>query len=168
MSHPLKKRNNNLTFALTGATGFLGSNLLLEIIKENKNHLDEINIITFGRSSKSSSLKKRINNILKENIADYLSVTHLSAEELINTLENSIQCINLNFEEKDLGITHDEYKILLSTEIDFLYHTAASTDLRQDKFVAEELEKTNVEGTQAILNLVSKLKVKEFISFINF
>ena len=158
-----KKNQAQLRFALTGATGFLGRNLLLEIIKQNYKNLSDIEILILGRNDKENSLPNRIRDILKEEVLDYVNDPSLDIQNFLEMLMNRIKCVNISLGEAKLNLSHDDYQILSSRTIDFFYHTAALTDFRDGEKVVNNLEKINVFGTQEILDLVSNLKVLEFI-----
>lgn len=156
------KKQTQIRFALTGATGFLGRNLLLEIVKQNYKNLSDIEILILGRSEKENSLRNRIADILREEVLDYVNDSSLDIQNFLKMIMDRIKCVNIALGEPRLGLNHDDYQVLSSRTIDFFYHIAASVDLRHGKKVEEELEKTNIGGTQDILNLVKSLKVKEF------
>jgi thioester reductase-like protein len=157
------KKQTQIRFALTGATGFLGRNLLLEIVKQNYKNLSDIEILILGRSEKENSLRNRIADILREEVLDYVNDSSLDTQNFLKMIMERIKCVNISLGEPELGLNHDDYQVLSSRTIDFFYHIAALTDFRDGKAVMENLEKINVFGTKELLNLVSNLKVSEFI-----
>lgn len=153
-------KESKVKFAITGATGFLGRNLVLEIIKQNYLDLSNVDIFIIGRSSGIDSLEARMKQILEEEMIDYIGDQILDRDTLLNDVMASMKFISIISD--GFEISHDDYKMLSCGTIDFFYHIAASTDLRHGAKVTTELEKINVDGTRAVLDLVDKLNVKEF------
>lgn len=153
-------KDSKVRFAITGATGFLGRNLVLEIIKQNYLDLSRIEMFIIGRSSGKDTLGDRVRQILEEELVDYIGNYDLDRNGLLKDVlatMNFISVVSDSFE-----VCHDDYMVLCSGTIDFFYHVAASTDLRHGEKVAAELEKINVGGTRSIIDLVCRLKVREF------
>ncbi len=153
-------KESKIRFVITGATGFLGRNLLLEIIKQNYLKMSELEILIIGRSAGKDSLESRIKKILEEEMMDYVGECTLEKSELMENTIGSIRFIGTTSD--GFSISHEDYRMLNSSTIDFFYHVAASTDLRHGEKVSVELDKMNVDGTRAVLSLVDKLKVREF------
>ncbi len=158
----IKKDQTQIRFALTGATGFLGRNLLLEIIKQNYKNLSDIEIIILGRSSKEDSLHYRIMNILAEEVLDYIDDSNLEINDFLQAISSRIKCVNIALGEPNLGVSHDDFKVLSAKTIDFFFHVAALTDFRDGETVVKNLEKVNVSGTEELISLIANLKVSEF------
>jgi hypothetical protein len=68
--------------AITGITGLLGRNFLLETIKQNRKKLSELKFIFFGRDSKKDNLKSRIIKILEEELKDYVDDESFDFEQI--------------------------------------------------------------------------------------
>lgn len=156
--------HNKLTFLLTGSTGLLGRNLLMEIIKNNRDNLENIEIIILGRSSKILSLHDRTMAMLEGELLDYIGDAKINQnkQNLLNGISESLTCVEAALDKLNLGISPDNIKLLSSKQIDFFFHIAALTDFRSGDAVQKVLDKINVFGTEQVLNLLPKLTVKEF------
>lgn len=152
-----------MKFALTGATGLLGRNLLLEIIKRNHRKLGDIEIVIFGRDSTQKEIKKRIIDILVSELGQYLKGTNLNQEHLLEFAEQNLICINTHLDKENLSISPKTLKTLKDKHIDYFFHIASLTDFRSTEEVTKKLEKTNISGTERILDLVAQMKVQKFI-----
>ncbi|MBU1808584.1 MAG: SDR family oxidoreductase [Candidatus Omnitrophica bacterium] len=151
-----------MRIALTGATGLIGRNLLFEILKTNINNLDDVDVLVLGRHQGNLTIRDRIEKIITEDGLLYLQADKNKAQMVAGFCKDRLRCIYIDLEKRDLGIKPDDYKLLNGKPIDFFYHIAALTDLRDAPGVDKELEKTNIFGTQKILQLVATLKVKQF------
>lgn len=156
------RTGNKTTFALTGATGLLGRNLLLEIIKQHYRKISDIEILLLGRSTKANSLHERVMKILDEEVIDYIDDASLNKSEFLKEVSEKIECFDIRLGEANLSLSQNDYKILTSKKIDFFFHVAALTDFRSGNIVADKLTKINVDGTRSILELLPNLKVAEF------
>ena len=151
-----------IRFALTGATGLVGMNLLWEIIKNNISRLDNIEIFILGRGKENKSLFKRIEERLRNDGIYYISLEKNQREKVLASLNTFCHFIEYDFVELNGRISNEDKKSLSCAPIDFFYHIGASTDLRGGNLVESVLLRTNVQGTQNILNLVAQLKVGLF------
>jgi len=152
----------NMRIAITGATGLLGSNFLLEVIKRNINSLQNLKLVIFGKSKNNISLEKRIRNIIfDEEGKSYLDIYNIDS---LNTffLKNII-FIDLDLDDENSCLDRTVYKSLNEDPIDFFFHIASRTDFRSSPEVRVAVNRTNTDGTRKILNLVSQIKVLEFI-----
>ncbi len=149
-----------MLIAITGITGLLGRNLVLEIIKNNKNNLDQIKLILFGRDSASDNLKSRIEKILQEELTDYLDDDSFDQKKVYSWFASNVKSINYKLDVVGLDIADQDLSYLKSQQIDYFIHIAALTDFRGGEAVRAELDKINVGGTKNVLDLVSKLQVK--------
>ena len=148
---------SKITFALTGATGLLGRNLLLEIIKQNYKKLSSIEILLLGRNSKTDSLHQRIMNIIKDEAFDYIDDQNLDREGFLNEIKKVIKCYNIILGEPYLAMSQDELSDLKTKKIDYFFHIAALTNLWHDEKSKIDLERINVDGTKGIIQLVKEL-----------
>lgn len=153
---------NVLRIAITGATGLLGRNFLFEIIKRNLQDLNKVEILVLGRDRDKKHIEERIKSIIVEDGIFYLSLNKQQFEDIKENIYNSIKCINVDLDEHKLDLDSDDFKILKSKPIDGFFHIAALTDFRDTPSVIEALQKTNVNGTRQILDLVALLKVDKF------
>ncbi|WP_392534375.1 SDR family oxidoreductase [Nostoc sp. C117] len=152
-----------MRIVITGATGLLGQNLLLEYIKNYLDNLSNIEIIILGKSSGDLSLNQRIHQIILNDNFGYLEISDSRKEELQQFVTTQIKCIESDLLKYKLGISPESIENLSSLNINYFYHVAALTDFRDSPQVVSLLEKINVEGTQQILELVSCLNVEEFV-----
>ncbi len=156
----MKKKIN---YVLTGSTGLLGRNLLFEIIKQNIDKLPWINIFILGRSSNRCSLKNRIQDILDNDGINYIATDKAQYNKLKHTFDSIIHCIELDLTNEKRAVSQSDEDLLKKHSIDYFFHIAAHTDFRSSEIVKKELWAINVTGTQHVLNLVEKLKVKNFL-----
>jgi len=117
---------------LTGANGFLGTQIALNILK---NHDDNIIALVRGKN--------------KEDAVNRLRRSWWEFPELLQEMDKKIQVLNGDITKNDLGLEKSEYDDLVKT-VTHVIHTAADWRL---KATLEELEKTNVQGTQNVLKL---------------
>lgn len=155
-------KKNRTRYAITGATGLLGSNLLFEIIKRNMNDLDALEVIILGRGKDNLAIEQRIKELFLREGLTYLGVSEKELKSKNLFLKNTIRCVHLDLDQDDLSLTSDDYAVLKGEPIDILFHVAALTDFRSSEETINSLRKTNVCGTENILKLVSALDIKQF------
>jgi len=151
-----------MKIAITGVTGLVGSNLLFEIIKQNIRSLDDLEIFVFGRNADNATLQQRVQKIIRQDGVLYMGIDESETGKIEDYCKNGIKYIETDIEKKGLGIKKEDLRHLQSKKIDFFFHIAASTDLRHNPGIEKLLRKTNVIGTQKILELISTLKLGEF------
>lgn len=155
--------NKKLRIAITGATGLLGRNLLFEIIKQNISNLDNLEIFILGRDKNNMNIQQRIKDIILNDGVYYISSNGEQRKVIKDFYERSIKCLKIDLDEEKLNIVSDDFKKLDSAPVDIFFHNAALTDLRDTPTIAKALKRTNIFGTQQILQLLSSLnKVGEF------
>ena len=133
---------------LTGATGFLGTFLLYELLLQS-----QAEIYCLVRSASFEEGKQRLENILKA-----ASLWHESqSSRIIPVLGDLSQPL--------LGLSKEHFQALAS-EIDVIYHNGALVNYT---YPYSALKATNVLGTQEVLRLASQIKVKpvHFVSTID-
>jgi nucleoside-diphosphate-sugar epimerase len=130
---------NKPIIALTGATGFLGSHLMASLL------ITGYDIIIFGRSSKTESLKERITRLLTwfgiENYSDHVT------------------CIDADLSKENLGIEPGEYSSLCS-EVESVIHCASDTSFSESK--REKVMAANINNLKGILGFSKKARVRFF------
>ena len=151
-----------MRIAITGATGLVGSNLLLEIIKQNLNNLQDIHFLILGTGKNNETLQQRIQNILLMEGPAYIGREKISDDELLKLSQENVSYIELRLSRSDMGITDEEYKALHAAPIDFFFHSAGITDFRDVPEAVQLLEMVNLKGTQRMTELAKTLKVGEF------
>lgn len=131
------------TILLTGATGFLGSHILYDLLVNT-----ESTIYCLTRATSIGEAKKRLEETLKHYFID-ISETWLSR----------ITPIQGDLSQEDLGLTLATSK-LLEKDIDMIIHCAA--DVRH--FGEEShFNNVNINGTKALLNLTKENKSARFV-----
>lgn len=149
-----------MKIAITGVTGLLGSNLLVEIIQYFKNDLKNVGLILFGRNDENDTFANRIFNIID---CDYRDIFEIEQKECIDHfLNENIRYIDINLCRRDLGLKNEDFEYLKKIKIDIFYHCGACTDFRNSSKVTKKLDEINIEGTKAILQLTKSLKVDQF------
>jgi nucleoside-diphosphate-sugar epimerase len=151
---------------ITGATGFLGRNLVLEILKNYKNNLQNLEIIFIGRSSESNTLRQRVKIMLRDEYFDYIDDKRLSFSVIASWLDKSAKFIDLDFSDPNSSISSKQLKFLQEHQADFFFHVAGATDFRDMEAVKKKLELINVGGAKKVLDVVGKIRPKEF-SFVS-
>lgn len=133
----------NLKIFITGGTGLIGSYLVKVCLE--KGHF----VYVLSRAKDKISGYTRIINLLK-----FWNTLN------INKLIKNLRVIEGDIVEDNLGIK-DKVDILdLIDNVEIVYHTAASTNLRGEW---NYMQKVNVEGTRHILDLFLKsTKLKKF------
>lgn len=122
------------TYLLTGGTGFLGSQLAIELIKRGNR------IIFVGRSIGNVPIQVRINDILVK-LDPVINLTD------IETLEGDITVTKLGLSNKALQD--------LDGKVDAIWHLAANLSFKKED--RDLVFSTNVTGTQNVLELAKIL-----------
>ena len=158
-------KKKTLTFVITGATGFLGSNFIQELLNFQEDELDHLNLIVLGRNTEDESLKNRVASLFGNSDYPYLTFEHhKKGKEKTKFLAQKAKYININLQKDDLGISDIDLANLKNIEIDYFFHIAALTDLRLTDLAREKNIESNYKGTHRILNFIetNNIKVKEF------
>ena len=74
---------------MTRATRRLSSNLLIEIIKQNKNDLDKLDIIVLEKKKNGKNLSRRISDILKKK-ASFFKRNNYARFRSISAIESNV------------------------------------------------------------------------------
>lgn len=151
-----------MRIAITGATGLLGRNLLFEIIKQNINNLDSVEIIVLGRNKDGTHIGDRIKEIVLTDGIAYMSASKNCIESIKRYCKSGIKSIYIDLDKAKLDMEREDFNLLKSKPIDSFFHIAALTDFRDTPEVVSALKRTNIYGTQQILELAETLKVGEF------
>lgn len=137
----LKKSITNVL--LTGATGYLGCNLLYQLLK-----LTDYNIFLLVRAESQEKAVERV----KEKFQFYF-------DKKLDEISNSrVFIIKADLEKNDLGLSPKEYQTL-TTKIDSVIHVAALVKYygEYDKFYS-----INVLATSNLLELCKVTRLKDF------
>ena len=151
-----------MRIVITGAAGLVGRNLLFEFIRQYLDRLGSLEIFILGRSNGNADIHQRIEHILLEDGADYLSLPADRRHILQNYCRTGIHCVETDLGRDDLGMKAEDLARLQSGPIDYFYHVAALTDLRNAPGVAAALRNNNVQGTLRVLRLAHTLDIGEF------
>ncbi|MFC1590503.1 SDR family oxidoreductase [Candidatus Omnitrophota bacterium] len=128
---------------ITGSTGFLGSNIVKQLLKIKKNIL-----YLLVRSKNDLSSAKRIQNVF--------------SEKYIDLHKGRVVVVEGDITRKDVGLKPQDKKELISN-IDTIFHSAAMCEFGVP---LERIRKINVEGTRNILDLALECeKENSHISF---
>lgn len=127
---------------VTGASGFVGSYLCKELLKNEENILYLI-VRKKGNQSSSQRMEKVLCNIMNKE-------EYEKCKERINVIKGDIQ-------EEKLGITREEYKYL-TKNIRMIFHCAASIRF---SLSYEEAKRINIDGTERVLALFKKINRKD-------
>lgn len=133
------KKTNKKTLLLTGATGFLGSHIMAELLK------NDYKLIIFGRANSKNSLKERLCNLIK----------WFDLEDL----NDNLQLVEVDFAKDLCGLsikTVNEF----SGQIDEIIHCASDTNFSEKK--RELVFQANVHNLTSILEFARKTKIKFF------
>lgn len=148
-----------MNIAITGVTGLLGSNLLVEIIKHFNLNLDNLKLILFGREKECSSLQERICKSVQNCFSELFD--EFGGELIVDFLREKVKYVNIELDKESLGISNDDQWYLTKTKIDVFFHCCACTDFRNSPSACEMLDQINIEGTKRILKLVDSLNVSQ-------
>jgi long-chain acyl-CoA synthetase len=128
----VESENMNKVVLLTGANGFLGTQVALRLLRSYN-----YKIIALIRGND------------KQHATNRLSRAWWEFPELLDELGNRIHVLNGDITRTELGIENQEYKNLIQT-VTHIIHTAADWKLKSS---LEELQKINVHGTENMLKL---------------
>lgn len=142
-SNPYVLNPNNIL--VTGATGFLGSHMLRELLEKKSS--------TIYCLVRASTEKQGLSKIIEK-----LKKYHLYSDEYIARIIPVLGDLN----QAALGLSNDDYRFL-TQEIDSIYHIGASV---HHIFDYQMLSKTNVESIRDIIRMavIEKNKSVHFIS----
>lgn len=127
---------------LTGASGFLGSNILGELLNKTAHP-----ILCLVRGNQDDKQRLILSKLKKHGF----NITESQAKR--------IQLISADIDKDNLGLT-DKQWLELSSKVERIIHCAADLSLLK---TIDELENTNVHGTRRLLELVHSGPKKRFI-----
>lgn len=131
-SRRAKRTPRNVTIALTGATGFLGSHLLSELLRLN------LPVIALVRQKPQ---------LARTRLHWAVAATGAGPEQLRRLAR--VRLVQADLEQPLLGLDPDAFQ-RLAHEIDIIWHSAAHIDLQAPEHRARRV---NVDGTRRILQL---------------
>jgi nucleoside-diphosphate-sugar epimerase len=134
-----RKTGEYVKYILTGATGFLGSHIMVGLLLKGDG------IVIMGRSSGGASLKERIRKLLR-----WYGIEHL--EELLEFYET-------DFLKVKMGLREDEFENLCNRRLSII-HCASDTSFGEKN--REKVMKSNVGNLSEILNFALKSRARFF------
>jgi nucleoside-diphosphate-sugar epimerase len=130
------------TVLMTGATGFLGSHLMVRLLQKG------YYLQVLGRPGKERSLKERLLNLLNWFVAGHFA--------------DQVTAFETDFEKKDLGLSRQDYEQLCTGEL-VVIHCAADTSFAERN--RQRVMSLNVDALEGILGLIKKSKASFFHYF---
>lgn len=122
-----------MSVALTGATGFLGSHLLLRMLRE------DLSVVVLARRD-PAAMMPRVTRALTAAGATDADLRHLGGR---------LRLVRIDLDQPRLGLGKSDHQ-RLAAGLTTIWHSAATTDPRA---TAPVLGRTNVEGTRRVLEL---------------
>ena len=133
---------------ITGATGFLGSYILRELLRN-----EEISPIVLVRNKKGESADRRIDRVLR----------YFYGDKNYKIIARRIRIVEGEVDKRSLGI-NDKIRESLANEIDEIYHSAAVAQFRMP---LAKIRKSNVDGTKNIFDFALECKDKGRLKTVN-
>lgn len=129
-----KRKSKDLTILLTGATGFLGSHIAVDLLEK------EYSLILLSRPFNGISASKRMAHLFEWFGIDLTKYTN------IEILEGSL-------EKHNFGLNPVDYEFLLDN-VDEIIHCAANTSFAEKK--RQEVEASNISSIANVLKLATQ------------
>lgn len=133
------KKWDNEKYLITGATGFLGSNIMAALLLKGNS------VVIVGRASGTESLEERIRKLLA-----WFGIEHL--QELLEFYETDFLKIRM-------GLGEDKYENLCSRGLSIIHCASDTSFAEKDR---AKVMKSNVESLTEILNFALKSKARCF------
>jgi len=139
--------NNEQRMALlSGATGFIGSMLLRNLLLHRKALSLEGGVILLVRSKRGVSSHERVKRILSESMFDFLSAT--DKESLVHVIEGDVSLPNCGMESSQISSIH-------GMNVSHVFHCAAAVSFSQP---LEEAALSNITSSLQMQLLTKSLK----------
>ncbi|HET6461615.1 MAG TPA: SDR family oxidoreductase [Syntrophales bacterium] len=129
----LRRRNRETIFFLTGGTGFIGSHLAVDFLKNGHT------VFLLARPRNSLSARQRVDQLL-----DWFELEPQHRKNL-EVVEGSLDTPTFNLSEKDFN--------RLLRDVDEIIHCASNTSFSERKRAA--VERANIDGLRNALNLAA-------------
>lgn len=143
-----EREKKTKTFFITGATGFVGSHLAAEFLKEGHK------LIILARKDSDRSAEQKVYESLKP-FFDNL-------DEYDEYFKNNVKVAEGDVSDNNLGLTENSFSNI--SEIDEIVHLAASLSFREKD--RDKTMHTNVDGTANVLEF-AKSKGAKKVNFIS-
>lgn len=128
------------TIFITGATGFVGSNLACELLKRGY----QLKLLVRGKN-----VQERIDSLFGQLFED---------SEKYKKVKQRLEIIKGDITEENLGISNQDMN-KLSGEVGTVFHCAASVSFSEEE--KERIEKQNIGGTKNLLEFMRRLNFHE-------
>ena len=133
------------TVLLTGATGFIGSMLLHDLLKYRKK-LNLTKIIVLCRGKKGEFASRRIKALLSQRIFSFPPTQEV--DEIVEAVQGTVT-------EHDLGLSaKDRARLLEDSSITHIFHCAASVNFTQP---LDKAARCNISAPLAVQRLASEI-----------
>ncbi len=139
----------------------IGRNIFYEYIRQNLSNLGKLQVFLLGRKSIKYSFRERVMRNLLVDGADYCGIEH-GAKPLEDFVRDNVHFIDMDLYCDSIGISPSAIELLKASRIDYFFHSAASTDLRDSDLVQGDVNRVNNEGTEKLLQIVEEMKIREF------
>ena len=151
----LPSSNDAQQVLLTGATGFIGSLLLRELLLHRHSLSISGGVIVIVRSKRGKSARERIDRLLSQSMFDFLSESE--RQSLVHVMEGNVAW-------PDCGMPSDEIKSLCERNISHVFHCAAAVSFSQP---FEDAAASNITSSLQLQRLAEKLRRKD-VKFVYF
>ncbi|KAL3756911.1 hypothetical protein ACHAWU_005915 [Discostella pseudostelligera] len=142
---PSKDSNELPVVIVTGATGFIGSLLLRELLM-HRHALSIGGAIVIVRSKRGKSARERIDRLLSQPMFDFLDDTE--KQSLLHVIEGDVSLPNC-------GLRNEVIKSLRQRSISHVFHCAAAVSFSQS---LEEAALSNITSSLQLLQLTKSLR----------
>ena len=133
------KKRDNVKYIITGATGFLGSNIMAGLLLKGNG------VVIAGRASGTESLEDRIRKLLA-----WFGIEHL---------QGLLEFYETDFLKIRMGLGEDKYENLCSRGLSIIHCASDTSFAEKDR---AKVMKSNVESLTEILNFALKSKARCF------
>jgi nucleoside-diphosphate-sugar epimerase len=133
------KKWDNEKYLITGATGFLGSNIMAALLLKGNG------VVIAGRASGTESLEDRIRKLLA-----WFGIEHL---------QGLLEFYETDFLKIRMGLGEDEYENLCSRGLSIIHCASDTSFAEKDR---AKVMKSNMESLTEILNFALKSKARCF------
>lgn len=145
-----------MTYLITGASGFIGSNLTKYLLKEGHHVINVDNFDPFY------DYKVKIKNTLKS-VGESLDFQFIDKETDIKTLQNKVNKGNYTLYFKDIRDKEALEYVFRNHSIDLVVHIAALAGVRPSIDRPLDYESVNITGTMNLWELCKEFGVKKFV-----